>query len=197
MPTPRRRITRRRLRRVKQTGGAMVTSLPIWRTHMEPAFAAPRVFFIAGDEDMKYTDDTIVSDDTMDYIGTNWSELTQTFCPLEIEVGHALLRFRGPEDEDDVYGYERVVALCVSPDGKVEGFALIHLNEAEDGIETDILCAGREGEVSEERRTMIENILKKAITAYDAEAFEDNADADAEEEEDTDEDTDDDDTDED
>lgn len=182
----------RRLRRVKQTGGALTAQiLPVWNTHMAPAFAAPRVFFIAGSEDMKYTEETIVSSETLAGIAAGWSALTQTFCPLEIEADKALLRFRGEEDEAGIYDFERVLALCVNPTGNIEGFALIHLNKDEDGIETDILCAGREDDA---KRVMIEGILEDAIKEYDEEAFEDdeednkkNTDENDDEEEDSDE----------
>jgi hypothetical protein len=149
------------------------TTMPVWATHMAPAFAAPRVFFIAGSEDMAYTEDTIVSHDTMAMFASDaaWNAFTQEFCPLKIEAAHALLRFRG-EDDPELVDYKHILALCVRPNGRVEGFALVHLNDDEDEMEVDILCPGREGVVSEEKRSEIESILTKAIAAYDDAAFE-------------------------
>ena len=182
MPEQSKRRRTRRIRRAKQSGGngLSVKGLPMWAAHMAPAFEAPRVFFIAGSEGMKYTEDTIVAPEVMHMIASSWSGLTQQFCPLEIEAAKALLRFRGSDEESESDAYERVLALCVSPAGQIEGFALIHLNDAEDGIEMDILCAGREGVVADAKREMVARILEDAIEEYDEEAFDEDEESDDE-----------------
>ncbi len=177
MPTQPRKTRRLRRDAIKQVGGngLNLSKHSLWYAFMEPVFRTPRVFFFANANDKKYTHDTLVAPDLFDSTVRDWNYLTQQFCPVEIEADKALLRFRGAEEEDAVAEYDGILALCVSPKGDIEGFAILRLNDDESEFETDILCPGREGRagLTEEKRALIEELLEEAIEKYNDEAFED------------------------